>query len=126
MIASHAAAKGHTAYRIGVGVALLTSFLTVWTTIVRDDGHGGGFFMIIMAAGVGVFAARFEPMGVARAMLGVAVMQMAWGALLATAPVIANTPDGSARAMLFNAVFAGLWLVAAACFRAAGRRNSNA
>ena len=114
---------GRRACRAGIAIAIVTSFLIVWTTNVRDDSSGGGFIMIIMAAGVGAFAARFQAAGVARAMLGVAAMQIAWGLLLATAPVIANTPDGSARALIFNAVFAGLWLAAAACFRAAARNS---
>ncbi len=64
------------AYRAGIAVAVLASFLTVWTTIVRDD-DGGGFFLLIMAAAVGAFAVRFEPAGMARTMVGVAVMQLA-------------------------------------------------
>ena len=42
-------------YRIGVAIAVVTSFLTVWTTVVRDDGNGIGFFMLILAAVVGGF-----------------------------------------------------------------------
>jgi hypothetical protein len=109
------------AYRAGVVVALVASFLTVWTTIVRDDGSGAGFFMIIMAAGVGGFAAGFRADGMARATAGVAVMQAVLGILTATAPVTAITPDGPLRALLFNGFFAGLWLVSAACFRAASK-----
>jgi len=109
------------AYRAGVAVALLTSFLTVWTTIVRDDGTGIGWFLLIMAAAVGAFAAWFRPAGMARAMAGVAVMQGLLGIAIATAPVTASTPDGVPRALLFSAVFAGFWLISAACFRAAAK-----
>ena len=38
--------SGRGAYRAGVAVAVVASFLTVWTTIVRDDGNGMGFFMV--------------------------------------------------------------------------------
>ena len=106
------------AYRAGIAVAVLASFLTVWTTIVRDD-DGGGFFLLIMAAAVGAFAVRFEPAGMARTMVGVAVMQLAFGLAVATAPVVASTPDGSLRALLFNGFFAVLWLVSAGFFRVA-------
>ena len=58
--------SGSGLYRAGVGVAVLASFLTVWTTIVRDDGHGIGSFMVIMAVGVGWFAAGFRAAGMAR------------------------------------------------------------
>jgi hypothetical protein len=110
-------------YRVGVGVAVLTSFLTVWTTIVRDDGTGAGFFMLIMAAAVGAFAAWFRPAGMARTMVGIAVMQLALGMLIATAPVTASAPGGPFKVLLFNGVFAALWLISAAFFRAASKRD---
>ena len=113
-------------YRAGVAVAVLSSFLTVWTTIVRDDGEGIGFFLIIMAAMVGAFAAWFRPAGMARTMLGVAVMQLLFGLAIATAPVTASTPDGPVRAMLFNGFFAMLWLTSAAFFRAAWKGDRKA
>ena len=109
-------------YRAGVALALLTSFLIVWTSIVRDDGHAAGSFMVILAAGVGAFAAWFRADGMARTMLGVAVMQLLLGMLTATAPIVAQTPDGSFRAMLFNGVFAALWLLSAAFFYRSARK----
>jgi hypothetical protein len=106
-------------YRAGVAVALVTTFLTVWTTIVRDDGNGAGFFMLIMAAVVGGFSAWFRPAGMARSMLGVAIMQVALGVLVATEPSIASMPDGSFEVLLSSGLFAVLWLVSAAFFWAA-------
>lgn len=121
-----ASSEGSLAYRAGVGVAVVTSLLTVWTTIVRDDGTGTGFFLVIMAAGVGGFAAWFRAAGMARTMVGVAVMQALLGVAIATAPVTANTPDGPFKALLFGGVFAALWLVSAACFHAAAKRDQTA
>lgn len=112
-------ASGSRAYRAGVAVALIASFLTVWTTIVRDDGTGIGFFLVIMAAVVGAFAAWFQPAGMARTMLGVAIMQALLSLAIATAPVTANIPDGPFRALVFGGFFTMLWLVSAAFFRAA-------
>lgn len=120
-IAGPEARGGRGAYRAGVAVAALASFLTVWTTIVRDDGNGIGFFMVIMAVAVGWFAAGFRAAGMARTMAGVAVMQAAVGALVATAPDTANVPGESMRALLFSGFFVLLWLVSGACFRAAAR-----
>lgn len=108
-------------YRIGVAVAVVTSFLTVWTTVVRDDGNGIGFFMLIMASAVGGFAAWFRAAGMARTMLGVAIMQMLLGVAIATAPSTASVADGPLRALLFSVVFAALWLTSAAFFRAAAK-----
>jgi len=120
------AARASRAYRAGVAVALATSFLTVWTTIVRDDDTGTGFFLLILAAAAGGFAAWFQSAGMARAMLGVAVMQVLLGVAIATAPSTASTPDGGFRVLLFSGVFTVLWLVSAACFRAAAKAEDTA
>ena len=112
---------GRRPYRAGVVLAVATSLLIVWTTIVRDDGSGAGSLMLIMAAGVGAFAARFRPAGMARAMLGLAVMQAVLGALTATAPVTASVADGVLKAVLFNGVFSALWLLSARCFQSAAK-----
>jgi hypothetical protein len=114
-------ASGSRAYRAGVAIALVTSFLTVWTTIVRDDGNGIGFLLLVLTAAVAAFATWFRPAGMARAMLGVAVMQALVGVAIATAPVTASAPDGSFRALVFSVFFVALWLISAICFRAAAR-----
>ena len=114
------------AYRVGVAIAILASFLTVWTTIVRDDGNGAGYFMVILAVAVGGFAAWFRSAGMARAMLGVAVMQMLLGLLIATAPLTANEPDGPFKALLFNGFFMALWLLSATFFWVASKKENAA
>jgi hypothetical protein len=116
--------SGSGVYRAGVAVALLTCFATVWTTIVRDDGNGIGFLMLIMAAAVGAFAAWFRPAGMARTMLGVAIMQALLGVAFATAPSTARLPDGGFKLLLFSGIFAASWLTSAALFRAAARAGS--
>ena len=117
--------SGSRAYRAGVGVAVVTSFLTVWVTIVRDDGTGIGWFLVIMAAVAGAFAAWFRPPGMARAMIGVAVMQLLLGIAIATAPVTALVPGAVMRALIASGGFAALWLVSAACFRVAAKGDRN-
>jgi hypothetical protein len=108
------------AYRGGVALALITSLLTVWTTIVRD-GHGIGFFLLVMSAAVGSFAAWFRPAGMARTMLGVAIMQILLGVAIATAPLTARIAGASLRILLFSGFFTALWLLSAAFFRIAAR-----
>lgn len=119
-------ATGSTPYRAGVGVAALTSFLIVWTTIVRDSVDSAGFFLLIMAPVVGGYAARFRPAGMARTMAGVAVMQVVWTLAVATAPVTALVSDGVFKTWLFGGAFTALWLVSAALFRAAARAGQGA
>lgn len=115
--------KGVRAYRVGVGIAALAALLTVWTTIVRDDGSGGGFLMLVLAAVVGGYAALFEASGMARAMTGVAGMQVMLGILVATAPVTASHPGLPLKVLLFNGAFALLWLMSAAFFRSAAKSD---
>ena len=126
MTGSSERASGSRVYRAGVGVALMASFLTVWTTVVRDDGNGIGFFLLIMAAAVGGFSAWFRPAGMARTMLGVAIMQVLLGVAIATAPSTASMPDGSFKALLFSGIFAALWLTSAIFFRAAAKGDREA
>ena len=121
---SERASVGAPAYIAGVAVAAAASLLSVWTTIVRDDGTGIGFFLVILAAAVGGFAAWFRPAGMARTMAGVAVMQALLGIAIATAPVVASTPDGSFRTLLSGGFFTALWVVWAAFFRAAAKANT--
>ena len=118
--------SGSGAYRAGVSVAVAASFLTMWTTVVRDDGTGMSYFLLVMAALVGGFSAWFQPAGMARAMLGVAIMQALLGVAIATAPSTASTPDGPLKALLFSGFFAALWLLSAAFFRAASKRDQRA
>ncbi len=112
------------AYLAGVGVALLTSSLIVWTAIVRDDGQAMGSFGVIMAAMTAAFATRFRPLGIARAMLGVAVMQVLIGTAIATAPITAAEPDGILKAVVSSGIFTVLWLLSAAFFRRAARNSA--
>lgn len=114
------------AYGAGVGIALVTSLLTVWTTIVRDDGNGVGFFLLIMAAAVGGFAAWFRPAGLARAMLGVAIMQALLGVAIATAPSTASLPGGPSKILLSSGFFSLLWLISATFFRVAAKEDRKA
>ncbi|MGD9766111.1 MAG: hypothetical protein AB7U62_00565 [Pseudolabrys sp.] len=110
-------------YRMGVAVAVTASLLTLWTMIVRDDGTGIGYIMLVAAAIVTAASVRFQPAGMARAMLGIAIMQLLLAALIVTAPSTATIPDGETRALLFAAFFTTLWLISAGLFRAAAKTH---
>ncbi|HEY6047843.1 MAG TPA: hypothetical protein VIV07_02230 [Sphingomicrobium sp.] len=110
-------------YRIGIAVAVVAAFLTWWLTIVREDDaytHAGIAFMLLpLIACVGAFAAGFKAAGMARAMVGVAVMQALLDVAILTAPSAASAPDGLSKTYLASAVFIALWLISAGFFRAA-------
>lgn len=114
---------GSSAYKTGVGMIILTSFLIVWTTIVRDNGAAAGQFMIILAVGVGGFATRGRADGMARTLFGVAVMQALLGMLTATAPITAAEPDGVMKAIIYNGAATAFWLISAWCFQIASNRS---
>ena len=48
--------QGGWAFGAGLALAATASLLTVWTTIVRDDGSGAAALMLILAAGVATWA----------------------------------------------------------------------
>ena len=114
-------AYGSWSYRIGAAVAVAASLLTIWTTLVRDDGNGLGFLMLVMAAMVGSFTAGLRSAGMARAMLGIAIMQALLGVAIATAPSTASAPDGSFKVLLFSGLFTAMWLISGALFRSASK-----
>ncbi|UIJ44399.1 hypothetical protein LZK98_15195 [Sphingomonas cannabina] len=116
-------ASGSRAYRAGAAIALVAPVLLVWSTIVRDDGNGIGFFMVIMAAAVGSFSAWFRPAGMARTMFGIAIMQALLGLAIATAPSTVSIPDGPLRAWLYSGFFTVLWLMSAILFRVSAKED---
>jgi hypothetical protein len=62
----------------------------------------------------------------ARAILGVAIMQALLALAIATASSSANLPDATTRALLRSGVYTVLWLVSAALFRAAANGRPKA
>lgn len=79
-----------------------------------------------MAAAVGGFSAWFRLAGMARAMLGAAIMQALLAIAIATAPSSASTPDGLFKALLFSGFFTALWLISATFFRVATKADHKA
>jgi hypothetical protein len=120
MMDGTAKAGGGYLYRLGWIVAASAVLLTVWTTIVRNDGSGDGNLMIVLAVAASAFAAGFTAAGLMRAMLGIAVMTVAMGLLMATDP---STPYVD-RAISWTGVLTLMWLGSAAMFRAAGRADA--
>lgn len=120
--------NGGAAYRAGVVVALVASFLVVWINLAvgivgsEENPVNLSFFCLVFAAGIGAFAAEFRPAGMARAMLGVAMVQMLLAMIIATATPVMREPGASAGVLVLSAFIAALWLGAAALFRAAARQ----
>lgn len=111
----------NTAYRAGVGVAIVTAFLTVWVNAAvgmlgSEDNPANLLFGGVLAVGfVGAIVARFRPLGMALAMVATALAQagMAVYALV----------GGYAEVVLHVGFFVIPWLLSAQLFRKAARKQ---
>jgi hypothetical protein len=106
---------GSTAYRLAVGVAVLTALLLVWMNLAvgligSEDNPANLMYIGVLAALIiGSVMARFHPAGMARALWVTALAQM----LVAVIAQIA----GWGSAFMVNGFFAALWIGAALLFR---------
>lgn len=109
----------NTAYRAGVGVAVLTGFLTVWVNAAvgmlgSEDNLANLLFFGVLGVGVvGAILAWFKPRGMAIAMGATAAAQAAMA--------VYALFGGYAEVTVHVAAFAVPWLVSAQLFRKAAR-----
>ena len=119
------------AYRLAVGVALATALLLVWTNLAvgligSEDEVANLMYAGVLAVGTtGALVARFQPRGMARALLATALAQ----ALVAAVALIAGMhryPGSSVAEILYvNGFFAALWAGSALLFQRASATGSN-
>lgn len=115
----------NTAYRTAVGLALLAALLLFWVNgavgiIGSENNDANLMYAGVLAIGlIGAFIARFEPQGMARAMLATAVAQ----ALVAVIALVAGWGTSGAiwpRDVIgATVIFVMLWLGSAWLFRRA-------
>jgi len=108
--------SGDSAYRVGVGVALLGAFLLLWINgavgiIGSEDNDANLMYVGVLAIGfVGAMLARFRPDGMARAMFATAGV---------TALVLAL--DTRWQVLILNAFFVALFTASGVLFRNSAR-----
>jgi hypothetical protein len=117
---------GNSSYRLGAAVAVVAGLLLIWINLAvgflgSENNPANLLFGAVLAvAAVGALVARFRPLGMARAMFATALTQFA-------VPLVAALiwkPEldlGMLKVLVFNGVFVGIWAVAGALFRRAGR-----
>jgi MFS family permease len=104
------------AYRAAVAVALGASFLMTWANLAvgiignENNPFNMMFFGVLAIGIIGAFIARFQPRGMAHAMVAVGVAQV----LVAVAALI-----GGHVIVVLTGFFVGAWLLAAWLFRRA-------
>lgn len=113
---------GSRAYRAAVGVAVATAFILIWINLAvgiigTEDNPANLMFGGVIAIGIiGALIARFQPQGMARALLATAIAQ----ALAAVTGLVAGWGE---EAVVLPIFFTALWLASAWLFRKAARRE---
>jgi hypothetical protein len=113
------------AYRGGVAVALLAAFLLVWINLAvgiignEDNPANLIFFAVIAIALTGSIAARFDAIGMARAMTVTAVVQELIAVTVLFVGLGRAEPPGPVGLFALISFFAFLWIASAALFRKA-------
>lgn len=131
----------HSAYRLAVGIAVLSALLLVWINAaagIIGDGPVNLMYVGVIAVGlIGAAIARLEPDGLARTLFAMALAQMSvpvialvmWKAGWQDLLVHPNSPNppfdpGIAPVFGLNAVFAMLWIGSAFLFRRAAHKQN--
>ena len=110
--------KSNTAYRAALGVALGAAFILVWVyaaigIIGSEDNPANLMYGGVLAVGIiGAIIARFQPHGMALALVATAVAQT----LVAVIVLIA----GLGYSFVVTGIFVALWLISAWLFRKSG------
>ncbi len=115
--------SSNSAYRAGLGIAVVAGFLLVWINLAvgiigtEENPANLMFGGVLMVAAIGALIARFRPRGMARALVATAIAQ----ALVAAIAVVA---ESGLEAVALSAFFAALWLTSAGLFRKAAREQT--
>ncbi len=122
---------GSTAYRAAVAVALAAAFILVWMNLAvgiigsEDNPANLMFFGVLAVAMVGAILARFQPHGMARALVATALAQTLAGAIALIAGWGSTGANWPQVIVVLTTFFAALWLGSAWLFRkAAGEQTS--
>jgi hypothetical protein len=117
---------GSLAYRAAAGVALAAALLLVWINlavgIIGDEGNpANAMYIGVLAVGVGgALIARFQPHGMARALLATALAQ-ALVAAIALSAGLGAPASGPLEILMLNGCFVALFVGSAWLFRHAAR-----
>ena len=122
---------GNNAYRAAVGVALAATFILIWINLAvgiigTEDNPANLMYGGVLAVGIiSAVIARFQPHGMARALVATALAQ----ALVAVIAIFAGLGlpwSGSLELLVLNGFFAALWLLSAWLFRKAAPEQTPA
>jgi hypothetical protein len=121
--------SGDVFYRLGAVLALATSVLLVWVTgavgLIGDEGEAANllYLGVIGAALVGAVMARFEAVGMARALAATGLLQAVIGGVAWSQGWGAGAPAWPADVLGASGAFTLLWWTSAAFFSQAAART---
>jgi hypothetical protein len=124
-------ASGNVAYRAGGGLAVATALILVWLNLavglIGNENNPANLMYggVLVIAATGALISRFEPQGMARAMLATAVAQ----ALVPVIALIIWQPPltlGVLGVFALNTIFVMLFIGSAWLFRRASRHRFDA
>jgi hypothetical protein len=116
-------------YRFAVGVALAAAFILVWVNgavgIIGDERNAANLmFFGVLATGIsGVLIARFQPLGMSRAMFATALAQVVVAVIAVTRDLGSTAPAWPGDILVLTTFFVLLWLLSAWLFKRSVRRH---
>ena len=121
---------GNSLYRAAVGVAVAAAFILVWINLAvgiigSEDNPANLMYGGVLAVGIiGAIIARFQPVGLARALSATALVQALVGVIALTAGFGSTAPSFPEAIVFLTGFFAALWLLSAWLFRKAAREQT--
>ena len=118
---------GNAAYRAGVGIAVVATFLLIWINLAvgiigSEDNPANLMYFGVLAVGVGgAIIARCRPAGMARALVAMAFAQGLVAVIALAAGLGSEGANWPQVIFVLNGFFAALWLASAGLFRKAAR-----
>jgi hypothetical protein len=123
---------GNRAYRAAVGVAVAAAFILVWINLAvgiigsEDNPANLMYGGVLAVAIVGGVLARFQAVGMARALSATALAQALVGVIALVAGFGDTAPSFPEAIVVLTGFFAALWLLSAWLFRKAAREQAPA
>ena len=120
---------GNRTYRAAVGVAIAAAFILVWMNLAvgiigSEDNPANLMYGGVLAIGiVGAVIARFQPGGMARALIATALAQALVGMIALIAGLGSTGANLPQVIVVLTGFFAALWLISAWLFRKAARKQ---
>jgi len=113
----------NTGYRVAVGVALAAAFVLIWVNgavgIIGDANNDANmmYFGVLIIGIIGALIARFQPLGMARALYATAFAQTAVAVIALIAGLGSSAPIWPKDILVLTGLFVALWLLSAWLFR---------